>query len=117
MSVYKIMKTENKKLRLEKIMKQICSNFGEFGVKEGISLWLGRNPHRIYFNFVEGDYGKERQEGIFYLRGSKFNMKDVFDMAEGYKLERDNLIKQRNNESGFGLAFDLRKLEEGELPL
>jgi len=115
MSVYKTMKSENKRLRLEKIMRQICNDFGEFGMQERESIGLGIHPPRIYFNFVESEYEKERQEGIFYLKGSNFSMKDVFDMARDYKLVRDEKIELNYNGNGFRLAFDLRKLEEGEL--
>ena len=113
MSSNKIMKPENKRPRLEKIMEQICNDFGEFGVQEGESIGLGIHPLRIYFHFIE--VAVEEGEGTQKLKGSKFSMKDAFEIAGAYKLVMDEKREPNYNGNNFRLAFDLKELENGEV--
>jgi len=109
MSDIKTMKPKKKRTQLERIMKQICRDFGEFGIQEEVSFGLGINPPRIYFNFIEN-----KKKNLYYLKGSEFTMKDTFDMVKGYKLILDSKRKPHYKDDMTILAFDLKKLEEGE---
>lgn len=100
------MKSENKHKKLEGIMRQICVDFKDLGMKEKISIGLGNTSTILYFNMVS-TVGKLGEDVTYFLRGTDFSMKKVYSIAEEYGLVFDD-SKSKNHTWGKGLAFDLK---------
>ena len=95
--------------KLEKIMKEICN---EFGVKEGVNIIMTKNPARIYFTFECGKDG-------FYLNTNRKTMKEVCKIPNGiadkYGLVRANSDPKYEVGGRVALGFKLKPYNKNKL--